>query len=238
MKRVAVLVDGGFLLKRLPHLVERAECDDPDAVAKRITSLVSNHLDRINEVECVPNKWALLYRTFYYDARPYAQRGHRPVSRTAFDYSKTAEFAFRTSLFEHLRKTPNVAVRLGEVRKSPDRSWTLRNAAQDELLAGKRLVADLTDADFAPALHQKGVDMRFGVDMASLSLKHQADIIVLVTGDSDFVPAAKLARREGVRIVLDPLWQNVDPNLFEHIDSIYSGVPKHGTRTSLSGRPA
>ena len=34
-------------------------------------------------------------------------------------------------------------------------------------------------------------------DVASLTLKKQANTIVLVAGDSDFVPAAKLARREG-----------------------------------------
>jgi uncharacterized LabA/DUF88 family protein len=39
--------------------------------------------------------------------------------------------------------------------------------------------------------------MRIGLDIASMTLKHQVDTLVLVTGDSDFVPAAKLARREG-----------------------------------------
>ena len=51
--------------------------------------------------------------------------------------------------------------------------------------------------------------MRIGLDIASITLKKQANIIVLVSDDSDFVPAAKLARREGVRFILDPLWQNV-----------------------------
>ena len=43
------------------------------------------------------------------------------------------------------------------------------------------------------------------MDIASLSYKHQVDQIVLIAGDSDFVPAAKLARREGLDFVLDPL---------------------------------
>jgi uncharacterized LabA/DUF88 family protein len=38
--------------------------------------------------------------------------------------------------------------------------------------------------------------------------------LVLVTGDSDFVPAAKLARREGVEFLLDPLWQQVSDELY------------------------
>ena len=45
-----------------------------------------------------------------------------------------------------------------------------------------------------------------------------------VTGDSDFVPAAKLARREGIDVVLDPLEMEIGPNspLLEHIDGLRS----------------
>jgi uncharacterized LabA/DUF88 family protein len=49
---------------------------------------------------------------------------------------------------------------------------------------------------------------------------------VLVTGDSDFVPAAKLARRGGVEFLLDPLWQKVSDELSEHVDGVASVFPK------------
>ena len=88
------------------------------------------------------------------------------------------------------------ALRLGEVSKDTDRSWILRPEPQKRLLSGEIEVAGLVDADFVPALRQKGVDMRIGLDIASIALKRQADTIVLVAGDADFVPAAKLARRE------------------------------------------
>jgi len=71
-------------------------------------------------------------------------------------------------------------------------------------------------------LRQKGVDMRIGLDIASMTLKHQVDTIILVTGDSDFAPAAKLARREGVEFLLDPLWQRVSDELSEHVDGVIS----------------
>ncbi len=70
--------------------------------------------------------------------------------------------------------------------------------------------------------------MRIGLDIASIALKRQATIIVLVSGDADFVPAAKLARREGIQFVLDPLWQNISPDLFEHIDQLRSGFYRPG----------
>jgi uncharacterized LabA/DUF88 family protein len=93
-------------------------------------------------------------------------------------------------------------------------------------LNGDLSVGDLSDDDFTPALRQKGVDMRIGLDIASITLKRQADVIILVSGDADFVPAAKLARREGVQFILDPLWQNVPRDLFEHIDGLRSGFYK------------
>lgn len=66
------------------------------------------------------------------------------------------------------------------------------------------------------------------VDIASLALKKQVDTLVLVAGDSDFVPAAKLARREGIDFILDPLWQQINGDLFEHIDGLQSGLARPG----------
>ncbi|MDE0048044.1 MAG: NYN domain-containing protein [bacterium] len=173
--------------------------------------------------------FSLLYRTFYYDAEPYGHKGHTPIGGRPVDWSGTEQAVFRRDLFDVLRASPNVAVRLGEVRRDGNRAWILHEQARRDLLAGRRAVADLTDGDFAPALRQKGVDMRIGLDIATITLKRQASIIVLVSGDADFVPAAKLARREGVQFILDPLWQRIPPDLSEHIDGLRSGfyLPRH-----------
>jgi len=85
---------------------------------------------------------------------------------------------------------------------------------------------EISERDVNFGLRQKGVDMRIGLDIASMTLKHQVDTLVLVTGDSDFVPAAKLARREGVEFLLDPLWQQVSDELNEHVDGVVSAFPK------------
>ena len=129
-------------------------------------------------------------------------------------------------LFDVLRGLRSLAVRLGEVRKDRDRSWVLNADPQKELLNRRLAAEDLTDDDFVPAFRQKGVDMRIGWIIASLTLKRHVDTIILVSSDADFVPAAKLARREGVQFVLDPLWQNIPSDLYEHIDGSRSGFPK------------
>ena len=59
-----------------------------------------------------------------------------------------------------------------------------------------------------------------------MAYKGSVKQIVLISGDSDFVPAAKLARREGIDFILDPMWNNIDPGLFEHIDGLVSKCPK------------
>ena len=52
--------------------------------------------------------------------------------------------------------------------------------------------------------------------------------IVMISGDSDFVPAAKHARRLGIDFVVDPMWARIAESLGEHIDGIWQGAPKPG----------
>lgn len=85
---------------------------------------------------------------------------------------------------------------------------------------------DLNDRDVYYDIKQKGVDIRIGCDIASLAYKRLVNKIILVSGDSDFVPAAKLARREGIDFVLDPMWQPINNQLFEHIDGLKSTINK------------
>ena len=224
MSKIAILIDGGYFLKRLPTVCPDVDPMNAEDVAATMGKLVHSHLRAHNKLAGGNHPRSYLYRVFYYDAEPYLDKGHKPISKKSIDYSKTPEAVFRKSLFDKLRRSPNTAVRLGEVRL--ERSWIIKADAQKALLSGKRPVADLTDTDFEPGFRQKAVDMKIGLDIASLTLKKQVETIVLVAGDADFVPAAKLARREGVRIVLDPLWRNVSEDLFEHIDRLASGFKK------------
>ncbi|MDE2815521.1 MAG: NYN domain-containing protein [Chloroflexota bacterium] len=231
--KTAVLIDGGFFLKRLPQVRHDIDTSDPDAVAKAAEQLVQSHLEKLSSVYGSQNPRQLLYRIFYYDALPFGDKAHRPVSKRSVDYAKSDVAMFRRKLFEVLRTRPNVALRLGQVRKPREGLWVLKQDSQKRLLSGDLAASDLEDSDFTDQVRQKGVDMRIGLDIATITLKKQANIIVLVAGDSDFVPAAKLARREGVIFILDPLWQQVAADLSEHIDKLTSGIsrPQQDART-------
>ncbi len=60
----------------------------------------------------------------------------------------------------------------------------------------------LTDGDFEPIYEQKGVDMRIGLDIAAYAANHAVDRIVLVSNDTDCVPAMKYGRKAGLQVVL------------------------------------
>jgi uncharacterized LabA/DUF88 family protein len=77
----------------------------------------------------------------------------------------------------------------------------------------------LTDADFTPDFEQKGVDMRIGLDIAAYSANHMADRIVLVSNDTDCVPALKYGRKAGLQTVLiQPPRVHLASELLAHID--------------------
>ncbi|MFL5540716.1 MAG: NYN domain-containing protein [Longimicrobiaceae bacterium] len=63
--------------------------------------------------------------------------------------------------------------------------------------------------------------MKIGLDVAWRASKGIVDRIVLVTGDSDFVPALKFARREGVQVVLVTMGETkVKHDLLVHADQL------------------
>ena len=165
-----------------------------------------------------------LYRIFYYDCLPLSKKVHNPISKKLVDFSRTDEYAFRTELLEALKRKRKVALRIGTLKDN--NNWQIYPGRVKELLSGKKAIADLTENEIFLDVRQKGIDMKIGVDIATLALKSFVDTIVLFSGDSDFVPAAKLARREGIDFILDPMKANVEPQLFEHIDGMKSVSPK------------
>jgi uncharacterized LabA/DUF88 family protein len=56
--------------------------------------------------------------------------------------------------------------------------------------------------------------------MARLALRETVRAVIVVTGDSDFVPAFKFVRREGVKVILEPMGHNVRLVLREHADIV------------------
>ena len=77
----------------------------------------------------------------------------------------------------------------------------------------KRTVNDRGEASF----EQKGVDVLLSVDLVKLAATNQIDRAVLVTGDSDFVPAIKMAK-ESINVSLYYHEQTVHNELLQVCD--------------------
>lgn len=56
--------------------------------------------------------------------------------------------------------------------------------------------------DRGQRFEQKGVDVLLSVDLVRMSFDHQIDVAVLLTGDSDFIPAIRAAKEAGVVVRL------------------------------------
>lgn len=223
--KVAVLIDGSFFLKRLGFYKKKYFNNSPELTAKNTVSIISKitlkHLLNIPRNSRVYNH---LYRVFFYDAEPYTKKGHYPLPRLAgknaeaIDFSKQPTAIFRLELLQELKRQRKLALRLGTLKTN--KNWNLKANVLKQLIKQEREFTSLTNDDFVLDIRQKGVDIKLGIDIATLAYEKLVDKIILIAGDTDFVPAAKLARTKGIEFVLDPLRSHIDESLHEHIDGL------------------
>ena len=215
----AIFVDAGFFLKRFPKVYRTKDGTDPVVVARTLHELALGHLSQRDGADQRD-----LYRIFVYDCPPLTKKAEYPVSKNAVNFSQTDTAQFRLAFHDELKRLRKVALRLGRLQDT--KNWRLKAPVLRALLKGEREFGSLTDADFVYDVRQKGTDMRVGLDIASVAYKKQVDQLVLVAADADFVPAAKLARREGIDFILDPMWAPVAADLHEHVDGLRSTCPR------------
>lgn len=184
--RYAILLDGGFVTKKLAESLGRP------AVAADVVALCANIQASAHLADYE------LMRIYYYDAPPSTESVKQPITSAPYDLSTTTRARNSQSMYDQLELTDGFALRMGETRISPY-TWKLNPRVVKALIKAPRA---LTDADFILDIGQKGVDIRIGLDMARLALRDMVRAVAVVTGDSDFVPAFKFVRREGVKVML------------------------------------
>lgn len=202
--KVAVLIDGEWFRIALEN----------DLRGKLPNGVTAEVLYK-NALLAIEPKCEHIFRIFYYDSEPHVGKATNPISRKTVDCMTPAKVQARRRFFSELGAIPLVALRRGVIRA---RNWVLRMGYVKKLLKGGT-APPLTDADVMLSMTQKGVDMRIGIDVATLSLKRHVDRIILISGDMDMIPAMKLARREGVQVVIVELvGRRVSPELVEDAD--------------------
>ncbi|MEX2384173.1 MAG: NYN domain-containing protein [Thermoanaerobaculia bacterium] len=200
--RYAIALDGGFVRKKLRDCLGRA-------VTPADIFTFCQELQRIPRLD----GWDLL-RIYFYDAPPHQGKAKNPIDRKTIDFSTTPQYRDGTALLSAIEKHDDFAVRRGTTALQ---GWRLHGRVLGTLRKSPRaLVAE----DVVPNIKQKGVDLRLGLDIATISIKRIVDAIVLAVGDRDFVPVMKMARKEGVRVYLVAFDDDFIDDLRIHSDHV------------------
>ncbi|GAA9911270.1 NYN domain-containing protein [Helicobacter pylori] len=208
-KKVTILVDGDFFIRCYKSHLKKQSGDkykdlNPEKLAHDIHTHCLRHINKKNEE---------LYRIFFYDCKPLEKRVHYPHTQKALDLSKSSTYKERTALHKHLISKPCLALRLGYLDEK-NAKWVIRDQEKEKKLFNRKIsIEEFQNDDFIYHAKQKGVDIKIGLDIATLALKKLVQKIVLISGDSDFVPAAKLARVEGIIFTLDPMGNPIREDL-------------------------
>lgn len=214
-RTVAIFVDAGFFSRKFTKLADPSMSEAPDRLAKAMWHYWIKHVDRKNGEE--------LYRIYYYDCPPLSHKAHHPITNQLIDFSKSDITRYNSALHEALLRQPYVASRMGKLSTTGNEWGFIRKDKIhnfNKLIRGEIDSSQIDPNNVSIRPIQKGVDMKLGIDIASVVLKKLADKIVLISGDSDFVPAAKLARIEGAHFILDAMGRKVNGDLAEHIDGL------------------
>lgn len=206
MKKVAIIVDGQFLLHRIRDAQSSTQYPNLEDQYNFLTNLINS-----NDEE--------LFRIFYYQGSPNKQTVDKPISKDKINFSESQINKYSSNLITELSNKDFVAMRLGDTFF---RGWKLKNPVLEKIRNG--IIKDtskLTDDDFTPDFQQKGVDIKIGLDVAWLSNNNIVDRIYMVTGDADFIPALKQARRDGIQIKLVKIGtKKINNDLLKHSDFI------------------
>lgn len=221
----AILVDGAFYLKRAKSLFGEATPQErADELEEYCRKHIAKHGDRH------------LYRVFFYDCPPSDAVVWNPIAKKNVPLAKTKLYAWANEFHGALVYKRKFALRMGELLETQG-GYTLKPDSLKKLMSGTKALEELDDRDLQLDIRQKGVDMKMGLDVASLAHGGIVNQIIMIAGDSDFVPAAKMARREGIDFILDPMWHTISKSLNEHIDGIESCCRKPESARSGQRQP-
>ena len=201
----AMLLDGGFVRRKLGTANSPVDAARIAAFSKAVA-----------EFPCIAGM--RLHRIYFYDAKPLEGHATVPLGGGVVDFGSSDVAARNRRIQSALMREPFFALRFGELVHE---GWQLKPKVLDRAAAPVKVQS----TDFQPTIRQKGVDMRIGLDIANLTLKRQVQVIVLVTADSDFIPAMKFARREGAQLFLVTLGHGIKDGMREHADLVIDAAP-------------
>lgn len=202
--KVNILIDGGFYVQKFKE--REGRLPNANDIENEIAVIMAETQKKTG-ADCKD----ILFRVFYYDCSPFDGKVKKPGDTVETDYSQTKAYTAKERVLKSLAQKERFAVRLGELSFD---GWS--EVKKTDSATG------VETTNYVPKLRQKGVDMKVGLDMAYMALKHTVDKVVLVAGDSDFVAPMKFVRREGLQVYLYSMGHKVKAKLIEHSDFVLS----------------
>lgn len=202
--KVNILIDGGFYVQKFKE--REGRLPNANDIENEIAVIMAE-----TQKKTGANCKDILFRVFYYDCSPFDGKVKKPGDTVETDYSQTKAYTAKERVLKSLAQKERFAVRLGELSFD---GWS--EVKKTDPATG------VETTNYVPKLRQKGVDMKVGLDMAYMALKHTVDKVVLVAGDSDFVAPMKFVRREGLQVYLYSMGHKVKAKLIEHSDFVLS----------------
>jgi len=205
-KDTAVLIDGGFLRNAFKN---KFSIDSGHGNHKEAHISVAQVIKNVSLI-CPEDR---LFRIYYYDATPFDGKKTNPLSNKEIDFKNSTTYSNIVVFQNGLARSKKVAFRKGHLAF---RGWKIKNLKDFRDKIDKNI--KISEKDLAPALEQKMVDIKIGLDIAWLSMKRIVDRIIIVTSDSDFIPVMKFARKEGMEVILCSIDKEFKKELLEHVD--------------------
>jgi uncharacterized protein (TIGR00288 family) len=218
---IAIIADGGFLIKQIKTY--QKEYIDTKLLADYIYQFLRNEIiDTLKEKIQSPIS---LYRILYHDCFPFEGEIVNPFSGRRKEESGHP----RKKLLHTLGMMEHVNIREGRLAIN---GWKVQNLPALVSRYRKENVLKMSvDYDFQPNYVQKGVDTNIVLDMMRLSFQKTVQGIVLITSDSDFVPAIRYAKEAGLRLFLMPLGKMISRDLLSEVDALLKASFESGPNT-------
>lgn len=187
--KVNVLIDGGFLEQALKKKRKHLSLKEVDSIVKGALSKLQKKIGKSNTLS--------LFRVLYYDCFPFEGIKKDPNGKQ-INFGNNAFSFMKKNFLNEIAKQDRYGLRAGQLSF---KGWNT-----------------ISSNNFLPIFQQKGVDMKCGLDIATMSMKKIIDVIIIVSGDSDFIAPLKVARKEGVLVVIYPLGLPIKEELIKHSD--------------------
>lgn len=209
--QVAILIDGCFFEKGFRKVVERyPEADDVLKVCRKTMDMPEFSSDQ-------------LLKIYYYDCYPYSGAIKNPLTGEVVSFAMTEVYRRKNSFLQDIKNLSGVSFRAGVLSND---GWKIPFSRINKLIRKTASGESLCAEDLVINLSKKQLEIKIGMDVASLCAKRRIGKLVLMTGDSGFAPAIKLARKEGLTVYLVYFDQNTHEELKGYCDAALGIDPR------------